>query len=291
MNGRKLLDAMAYIDDDLIEDAAHSAESGKKRIQIRQLAACAAVLFVTAVSLWVWKSGSKVYEEAVPEAGIIQNGAYAGNGAADNEDNKDNENKEASGAPPAEAAARAAEENNAVSNEKLELEAAKKADILTDGISDEEAALTEGEADAQQRKDPMIVRIIEEFPQAGIACYAAPDKGEVFQSVGLAAAIDCWDNGNNTMDIAEPESYLYRVKIDVFGDIKTDNDVSYEVIELSGEGKEKLAKEYERLLAEGLNVSLSEEFELTGLLSRDEIEGFEPNPDYGYMFRLVNEPE
>lgn len=285
MNGRKLLDAMAYIDDDLIEDAAHFAESGKKRIQMKQLAACAAVLFVTAVSLWVWKSGSKVYEEVAPEAGIIQNAAYADSGTAYNE------NKEAPGAQPAEAAAGAAKENNAAIREKLELEAANKADILTDGIADKEAALTEGAAELQDKKLPMIVRIIEEFPQTGIACYAAPDKGEVFQSVGLAAAIDCWDNGNNTMDIAELERYLYRVKIDVFGDIKTDNDISYEVIDFSDEGKEKLAKEYERLLAEGLDVSLSEEFELTGLLSRDEIEGFEPNPDYGYMFRLVNEPE
>ena len=297
MRGRRLLDAMAYIDDDLIEDAAFLAENDslkpvpffEKRIRRRQLAACAAVLFVTAVSLWVWQSGSKVYEEIASGAGNSDNGAYARNAEA---------LVAAPGAAPAEAEAAPAEaapgtvqENNAVSGKKHELEAANRDDVLTDGVEDKKYAVTEGEADTQQQKGPLRVRIIEEFPQTAIACYATPKKGEFFQSIGLMAAIDCWDNGNNTMDIAEPESYLYRVEIDVFGDVNKDNDVSYEVLDFSDEGKEKLNKEYERLLDLGLEVKLSEEFELTGLLSRDEIEGFEPSPEYGYMFRLVNESE
>lgn len=285
MKGRRLLDAMAYIDDDLIEDAASFAENNsgntvqffEKRVRKRQLAACAAVLFVAAMSLWVWKSSSKVYVGIMPGTGNSEDGAYAGGDPAD---------EAAPEAAPAEAAP---QEKNADSGGGRDLEAAKQ-DVAADGIADKENALTEDKSDMQQQKGPMRVRIIEEFPQTGIACYAAPGKGEVFQGIGLIAAIDCWDNGNNTMDIAEPESYLYRVKIDVFGDVGNGNDVSYEQLGISDEEKEKLSNEYERLLAAGLDVKLSEDFSLTGLLSRDEIEDFEPNPDYGYMFRLVNEP-
>ena len=292
MKGRRLLDAMAHIDDDLIEDAAYFAENGsgnavrffEKRARLRQLAACAAALFVAVASLWVWKGGSKVYEESVPDAVSSENGAYADGGLSD---------EAAPEAAPAEDAAEgvaddASQEKNADGGGVCDLEASKQ-DAAAEGIADKENALAEGAADMQQQKGPLRVRIIEEFPQTGIACYAAPDKGEVFQGIGLMAAIDCWDDGNNTMDIADPESYLYRVKIDIFGDVGED-DVSYEQLGISGVEKEKLNKEYERMAAIGLNVSLSEEFELTGLLSRDEIEGFEPNPDYGYMFRLVNEP-
>lgn len=153
----------------------------------------------------------------------------------------------------------------------------------------------------EESKGNAIVRLIEEFPpkqkqdeeQDGSfytePCYKVPKKGSYFLLNGLKAAIDYWDNANNTIETAQPEQYLYHVTIDVFGDIEQNGETVYEELRLSDAGKELLYQEYERLFMEGFPVSLSEDFQLTGTLSREEIEQFEPFADYGYTFRLVNE--
>lgn len=290
MRGRRLLEAMTYIDEALIEEAAPFSETGrtsvvgaaKMRSNWKGFAACAAVLFTAAVSLWAWKDDrNAVYEEALP-----QEGANAGNIDAVYE--------LAENAPIADNGADLTDDAGG----------AMFSGGIAAGLEDSAEENKEAAADdfGQHLKGNAIVRVIEEFPPkwgreddsaeeypATVQCYKAPEKGQFFLWRGLKSAISYWDDGHNTIELAEPEEYVYHVAIDVFGDVTENGDVVYEKLRVSEEGKEKLYQEYERMFAMELEVSLSEDFELTGMLSRDEIEGFEPCADYGYAFRLVNE--
>lgn len=306
IQARKLLDAMTCLDDALIEEAAPCEEStltdtvpsgfGKKQRNFRKMTACAAILFIAVVSLWVWKSGI-----ATPKRHVLNNGQTAGG---------------ADWCAPAEYAQEFVLETDAVMEENGN---AVSQNVQTPGDTAVTGMLTEGtvmEADtadaaiaedltkniAEESKGNAMVRLIEEFPpkqkqdreeQDGgsntEACYKVPEKGSYFLLNGLKAAIDYWDNANNTIEPAQPQQYLYHVAIDVFGDIEQNGETVYEELRLSDAGKELLYQEYERLFMKELPVSLSEDFQLTGTFSREEIEQFEPFADYGYAFRLVNE--
>jgi len=312
MKGRQLLDAMAYIDDVLIEEAAPFLEdeltntedfTGKRR-KWKGITACAAVFAVAAVSLWVWKSGIVTQQRTVLENG--QNaGAYV-------ESSYEGADTGAQNIPEETFAAEFKE--NGINDAAALKENDNGRVMVTDGIAADDEAVMEEEAvqgaakEAAQDLKGENVRVIEEFSLPAVYCYAVPKKGSCVIFAGLEAAIDYYDNGNKTVEPAKPErvdcyenenntagsekmeSYLYHVAIDVFGEADSDGSSgSMDELRYSEEGKEKLYQEYERMLSLGLNVSLSEEYELTGTLSREEIEGFEPIPDYGYTFRLINE--
>lgn len=302
---RKLLDAMNYIDDALIEEAAPCEENAltdtvpfgfwNKQRNFRKITACAAIFVTAVVALWVWKSGI-----VTSKRHVLDNGQNAGS---------------ADLCTPAECAQEfvpqadaVVEENGNVSKQN----APNLADTADSGILTEGAVVEADTADAaiaedlagnlkEESKGNAIVRLIEEFPpkqeqdeeQDGSfytePCYKVPKKGSYFLLNGLKAAIDYWDNANNTIETAQPEQYLYHVTIDVFGDIEQNGETVYEELRLSDAGKELLYQEYERLFMEGFPVSFSEDFQLTGTLSREEIEQFEPFADYGYTFRLVSE--
>ncbi len=302
---RKLLDAMNYLDDALIEEAAPCEDSAltdivpsgfwKKQRSFRKITACAAILFIAAVSLWVWKSGI-----ATPKRHVLDNGQSAGG---------------ADLCAPAECAQEFVLETDAVMEENgnaFSQNVQPPGDTAVTGMFTEGTVMEADTADAaiaedlsgnlkEESKGNAIVRLIEEFSpkqkqdeeQDGSfytePCYKVPKKGSYFLLNGLKAAIDYWDNANNTIETAQPEQYLYHVTIDVFGDIEQNGETVYEELRLSDAGKELLYQEYERLFMEGFPVSLSEDFQLTGTLSREEIEQFEPFADYGYTFRLVNE--
>lgn len=296
---RRLLDAMAYLDDSLIEEAVPCGEpapsTAKKRYLYGKMAVCAAVFCVAAVSLWVWKSGIVTQERT-----LLDNGQNAG------------------GASASDTSAGFAVENAPVMvTGALEagdagvpqLPAQQKNEDLGAAAIDDLAALETDTADtadgtdavAEEAKGGMIVRVIEDFPPKHPdreeqydkihveECYKLPTKGSCILFNGLKGAFSYWDDANNTIELAQPEQYVYHVQIDVFGDVAQDGETVYEGLSQSDAGKELLCQEYDRISEMGLSVSLSEDFRLTGMLSREEIEGFEPFADYGYTFRLVNE--
>ena len=288
MKGRQLLDAMAYIDDELIENAAPFAENTfadtarppERTLKWRSITACAAVFFAVAVSLWAWKSGANtVYKEAIPQEGANAGGVDTGAALVQNStENVPMDAEREAGVDPAAAAAEIDDKNDVA---------------VLDNTVDEFAAAVEEDKDfaanSAGQKSDVIVRVIEEFPLQSEVCYKAPSKGSFMIWLGLEKAIDYYDNANNTIELEYPENYLYLVAIDVFGDVTQNGETVYEELRFSEEGKEKLYEEYERMLEAGLDVSFSEDYELTGLLNREEIEGFAPCADYGYAFRLVTE--
>lgn len=298
MQARKLLDAMAYLDDALIEEAVPCEESArtdtqpdgfrKRQHNLRKMMACAAILFVAIVSLWVWKSGIATLEQHV---------LYGQNaGSADL-------------CAPAELAEEFGPEtypmeienaNAAGINAQEPAEDAAVSDMIAEGMALEADTAAVAENGAEESKGGAAVRLIEAIPPKQEReesdgtpntekCYKQPEKGSYILYNGLKGAIDYWDNANNTIESAQSEQYLYHVAIDVFGDIEQNGEMLYENLRLSNTGRELLYQEYERLLMKGICVSLSEDFQLTGTLSREEIEEFELFADYGYAFRLVNE--
>lgn len=299
MKGRQLLDAMAYIEDALIEEAAPStkenitntstADIARRRI-FRGAAACAAILFTAVVSLWVWRGGIVTQEKSV-----LDNGQNAGGAAAECAP-ADLALQNAPAAVGQNVGAKEDAKDDSAALKKTDTGGARNQDgMIADtediGVQDMEGAVEES---AQQEKGGENVRLIEAFDLPAVYCYAAPTKGSLLIFAELKAAIDYYDDANNTVDLAEPESYLYHVAIDVFGETACDGETcdgiagAMEELRYSEEGKEKLYQEYERMLSAGLDVSLSEDYQLTGTLSREEIEGFEPCSDYGYAFRFVN---
>lgn len=295
MKGRQLLDAMAYIDDALIEEAAPLLEKEHTdaadlvgiRRKWKRITECAAVFAVAVVALWVWKSGIAPHERTVLEkeqdAGAYDLGVSV-NGYAFAE-NAPNE------APIAAQKEDAGVEDAAFSENLVIGGAMVSGGIAADTESVREQNTEDGIDDfAQESKGDVFVKIIDEFQLPAEVCYASPKKGGCVICDGLKAAIDYYDNGNNTVELEKPESYLYHVAIDVFGETGYDGAVgAMDELRFSEEGKEMLYQEYERMLLAGFNVSLSEDHQLTGILSREEIEDFEPYPDYGYVFRLINE--
>ena len=286
MKGRQLLDAMAYIDDELIENAAPFAENAfadttrttGRTLKWRSITACAAVFFVVAISLWVWKGGiNTVYKEAIPQEGANAGGVDTGAALAQN---------------PTENVPMDAGREGGVDPAAAENDDKNDVAVLDDTVDEFAAAVEENKdfaADSAGQKSDVIVRVIEEFPLQSEVCYKAPSKGSFMIWLGLEKAIDYYDNANNTIELEYPENYLYLVAIDVFGDVTRNGETVYEELRFSEEGKEKLYQEYERMLEAGVDVSLSEDYALTGLLNREEIEGFAPCADYGYAFRLVTE--
>lgn len=299
MKGRQLLDAMAYIDDALIEEAAplpgneHSDAAvleGKRR-KWKRITEFAAVSVVAVVALWVWNSNITSQERTVLER--EQNaGAYDSGGSVNGYALAEAENTPEI-APIAEQKEDAGVEDADFSKNLDAGGAMVSGGIAADTESVREQNTQDGIDDlAQESKGNAIVRIIDEFQLQEEDCYALPEKGSCIISIGLKAAIDYYDNEQNTIESKKPNGYLYHVTIDVFGEMDYDCDgvpSAMEELRFSEEGKEMLYQEYERMLLAGFNVSLSEDYKLTGTLSREEIEDFEPYPDYGYVFRLINE--
>lgn len=292
IQARQLLDAMAYLEDSLIEEAAPGEQSAltdvkpagflKRRKNVRKMTACAAILLTAIASLWVWKGGIATQERHTLDRG--QNAGSADLSAP----------AEFTEEFVTETDSLMIENKNAAGLDAQEPAGAAVSSMITGGaVLEADTAAAQQEDAAAESKDDAIVRLIEDFPpkyeQKAEKCYKLPQKGSYILFDGLKAAIDYWDNANNTIELAEPESYLYHVVIDVFGDVGQNGGTVYEELRFSDTGKELLYQEYERLFMKGICVSLSEDFQMTGTLSREEIEEFEPFADYGYTFRLVNE--
>ena len=296
MKGRQLLDAMAYIDDALIEEAAPLLENeqtdtgdftARKRYHWKGIMACAAVFAVAVVSLWVWKSGIVSQERMVLDKG--QNaGAYDTGGVSGGDTMSGN-------APVDTVTAESAEVQDTIEDAY----ALSWDDVTDAAVSDGIVAEAENNKhnvtdDFAEESKGCIVRVIEEYGLPAEYCYKAPEKGSCLICAELKAAINYYDYEGHPVEYTESESYLYHVKIQVFGETdeyagNSSEQENWQELRFSEEGKEKLCQEYTRMLSAGLDVSLSEDYELTGMLDHEEIENFVPYPAYGYAFQLINE--
>lgn len=310
MTGRDLLDAMEYIDDELIEEAAHfrykRAFSPQKWAAV---AASAAVICVSVFALNEWRRGPESSGSGYDMAANPSAASTAGAGNSADSGGMAEEIAAASGGAP---------EEGMDTTAGL---ASDYADITQDNTTQDtgiqEAADSRKQGDAAEvseaEKDDLenIIEyiIIEDFPPKQMKpepdntdaseiveeSYAQPEKGTYACSRNLTDAMDYYEKEEASASDAVEQGqnqyqYQYHVSIAVFGDTcEPEQDGLYGNLNLTDHGRGLLAKEYDRLLASGYDVSLSEEGLLTGLFTKAELETFDTSPEYGYMFYLAEE--
>lgn len=281
MRGRELLEAIEYIDDELVEEAA--ADILKKQKQQRKTtvnwyrtcSAAACILLLGAVSILAFQQNRK-YEGATESA--------FDTAATD------------TASAMAETTVTTSQADMAVPEEvEVSVESAKDvaADNATDSVTAESAtpeSVVEELCGVPTIDDTYT--LIEEFPPkemasteaSSIVCYAAPEKGGKIIGIKLMQAIEYYEKTDGI--------YRYHILIEVFGDRPDNNgDGTYFYNELksSDVGHEMLAAECDRLQELGYMVELSDQYVLTGHLTAKEIENFDGLAEYGYMLRFLNE--
>lgn len=110
------------------------------------------------------------------------------------------------------------------------------------------------------------------------SCDAAPKKGQRILHSDLEAAMAYYGS-------TDESPVAFQVVIEVFGD-RADDLVPYGELCLTDDGRDLLETEYLRLQQEGYQVSLSEDHQLTAVMTADELDSFQPLPEYGYVIRF-----
>lgn len=289
MKGRDLLDAMEYISDDLIEEAATDwvqKGTGRKFTMRKWVAAAAgiAVLCVSVLALNQWKQAMFSSQSNNSNTSGADGMNFSSSVTADTAAKAENASAEEE-TPEGNMAAAGGIDQSASSAADMQTayDEAQKKNSSQDGIE---------EAVEQER-----AFIIEEFPPKypyrepsealteEVASYVPPEKGTCSYSLKLTGALAYYDGEGDSTGSAN----VYHVGIKLFSDRKENGNVVYGEIELHEDSESLLAKEYERLSEQGYDVSLSEDYELEGLFTKSELETFEALPEYGYMFSLVSE--
>lgn len=289
MNGRDLLDAMEYISDDLIEEAATEwiQKGNERKVTVRKWVATAAgiaVLCVSALALNEWKhtmfhSNSSTSNNS--GANDMNFSSSVTTDTATKEENAQEDNMAATG--------EIIDQSTSTSlDTQVAYDDMYKQNSIKEEVSKYESAF-----------------IIEDFPPkhpyrepsesiTDVASYVPPKKGTYSYSQMLTEALKYYDSeeGNTGSALAEnlEKPYnVYHVVIKLFSDREENGNVVYGELELNENSEALLTGEYERLSEQGYDVSLSEDYELEGLFTKSELETFDVLPEYGYIFSLVSE--
>ncbi len=278
MRGRELLEAIEYIDDELVEEAAVEVLQKQKQQRksgvnwYRACSAAACILLLGAVSILAFRQ-NQMYEEAFDTAATDTAGQMT-----------------ESAVTTSQADAAVPEKVGVPEESAKEEEVGAITDSVGDLVADKESAaaeICEGEPVLEE-----TYTLIEDFPPkqppsdeaVSIGCYPAPEKGGKITGVILKQAIEYYEKMDGL--------YRYYVVIDVFGDRPDNNGDGtyyYNELRISEAGHEMLVTECERLQELGYKVELSDRYVLSGHLTAKEIENFDGLAEYGYMLRLLNE--
>lgn len=293
MKGRDLLDAMEYISDDLIEEAATEwvQKGTRRKFTMRKWVATAAgiaVLCVSVLALNEWKqvmfsgnssnSNTSGANDMSFSSSVITDTATKAENNAGAEENAPEDNIAATGEIDPSVSATSSDTQTVHDD-------THKQSSSQDGIEEE---------DSKQES----VFIIEDFPPkypyrepsetlTETASYVPPRKGTCSYSQILTEALAYYDGEKDNVDSAN----VYHVMIELFSEREENGNVVYGEITLHENSESLLTKEYERLSEQSYDVSLSEDYKLEGLFTKSELETFDALPEYGYMFSLVSEQE
>lgn len=294
MRGTELLEDMEFISDVLIEEAmiVQSEQKGHGFWHQRwgTMAACITVAAVSAAVFWTHSRADVVKEESKEDISINTSEDYdvALEAEMASEDLTGN---------------LSSDERSDIDSESNTMKEAQNEDAHTNISFDDNTAADLKSHSTQTDNIPeadMITIIIDEFPpkqmqqsgkQGGAVCYKAPEKGEWFYYIQLQRALEYYDGAQNTMDVINSPVYAYQVIVEVFGDRTEDESKTavYGILAGSDSGKKLLMEEYQRLLGLGYQVSLSEDYQLTGVFTKEELDNFKASSDYGYTFGFESE--
>lgn len=308
MRGKDLLECMEQIDDALIEEALEPAAFPRRNntiIKWSMAAACVAVIGISAAAFW---SHQNIKEEQMDGNGIVtqmaMDNAAGSNNSADSSSDDDSltagavtENQQTADSdiaapadlcalPTAEVAAGAGSSsdrgNDAAARDSTADAASGAGNIEDTAEKKEEKVVTE------QETTKFGYTIINDYygeKDGSVYDYPIPGKGEFF----------CYRYLQETMEhYADNPTYVYDVVICIYGDVAKDANeaVRYDDLSMSddsGAGSEMIEQEYQRLTELGYTVRLSEDFQLTGTFTKEELDTFQAFPEYGYTFRFANE--
>lgn len=269
MNGIDLLKSIGDIDDDLIHEAyINTADSTpakwyttKPWLKWGSMAAC--LLCIGAVSISAYRmhqSAQNTSESAVAAYGIE---AYN---------------------TPAEAFS---QESDASMSEApaaylMDESADAECNLPTDSTPQLQAAANDSnETNTVPQHDWSAYTVISEYPgnMDAIYCYAAPAKGSYFLYHYL----------EETLLQNENEPYAYKVCINLFTYENNSAESADYIYGDTEANQELLTQECQRLQSLNLDVTLSADYQMSGILTKEELQDFPVNPEYGYVIGFANE--
>lgn len=116
-----------------------------------------------------------------------------------------------------------------------------------------------------------------------------PGKGTVLRQQELQETIKYYETA---ADSADGVVYAYEVVIALYGDVAADGGILYKELSLHSDipdGAELIEQEYLRLSELGYEVRLSEDFQMTGIFTKEEMDAFPTSPEYGYLLGFVDD--
>ena len=293
MRGKDLLEDMQYIRDDLVEEAMDVGYN--KNVRWKKGGAAAACAAIVCLSVISFQKQSKYNFEEINDAATAEpesapaadtTSQFHADGAVEESLRTDLPEK-SEGVLEETGAGNAAD----TFSEKKFSDTKEFANELSKG-NDYEAALDDEVIEYTiiycfPPKQPEN-NDLREYAETSLS-YASPQMGEYFYHQKLIDAIEYYDGANNTKDTTDAPQYAYQVVIDIFGNRVNEDTICYEQLNCSESGKALLEKEHQRLVDKGYQVSLSEEYQLTGIFTKEEFDNFEPSSNYGYVFRFESE--
>lgn len=324
MRGKDLLECIEQIDDALVEEAMDPAavpcrdrtrESKNIFVKWGMAAACVIVIGVSATAFWshqdikegqsggvgdtaapIAMTGSNNSTDS-PSEGSLTAGAVAENAQADaaadsDMDSFDNSaSSELCALPTAEEASRSDSGNDSVSRDSTADAAsgAESTDVKDQGIVEE--------LKLEKETAKLAYTIISDYydeKEDSVYDYPVPGKGEFFCYHYLKETMEYYAEQEKEAGTADCPMYAYDVVIDIYGDIDKGGSegTHYDCLSMQNNsiaGSDMIEQEYRRLSELGYAVRLSEDFQLTGTFTKEELDTFQASPEYGYTFRFANE--
>ncbi len=305
MRGKDLLEAMEYIDDELIEEALSNTVNNTSRLRqsykkyMYTAAAFAVILGMSAFAYSVFAPSKNA--EMSGESGVQTADTSAAEVAEATEITEDTGDLQTAGnsqsvgmAADSSATDLGAQPEKNSSTDQPTSNKSEADNAASEEISDLSETIPADTEIEKSRSDTYTIidsrKSVTEQPYAAY-CYAAPEKGEYFLHHYLDAAIKSYETNSPAQNNAT--EYAYKAKITIFGDIINDNgETQYSTLNQSEDGHQKLKAEYERLLENGYDVSLTdtdEYYYITGIFTKEQLDNFKPQPEYGYAFSFEDE--
>lgn len=294
MRGKDLLECMAYIDDALIEEALNPriiSHKGKPAAKWVMAVACVIVVGISATAFWSHQNVNVDLKQdsnhIVAQTDIIDSSkeqSAVGRRAAETGLAMEMEEDKANSIAPA----AQHDISKDARTESMEDQAAAKSNMESLEMQ-KETKLADLEVQEETKTAYKVVHDYYKEKDTSEYCYPAPEKGTVLCYHYLQETINYYTTQENATDAIDNRIYAYQIVIDIYGDVETVDGMQYQDLYASNAGNLLIEQEYRRLIDLGYMVRLSEDFQLTGVFTKAEIDTFSAASEYGYVFRFENE--
>lgn len=291
MRGKDLLECMEYIDDALIEEALEPAAFPHRTGMAAKWGMAAACLIAVGISATAFWSHQNIKDEQTEQIDESMAAQIAMDNTACFDDSGSTSTTSSAGNGMTTGASEAGMQKEAAETARDE---AAIEDMAADAVSSQKN-LDIAELEAEETAKLKYIVIDDYYGEQDSSVYdgSIPEKGEILCSHDLQKTMEYYAEQEKTTAPEDDAIYAYDVVIDVYGDIEVNGnkDIQYEKLNIDDidTANAMIEQEYRRLIELGYAVRLSEDFQLTGTLTKVEIDTFQSLPEYGYVFRFADE--